>query len=61
MVATDAGFTCDQCLQSIPVDATRLHISEQVAYPDGRTTTRELDFHSYAHLVLWAQAQPEPV
>jgi len=38
----------------------RVHISEQLVYPDGRTTTRELDFHSYAHLVAWAQIQPEP-
>ena len=60
-MAVSATYTCAQCGQPISADTPRLHSSEQVAYPDGRTTTRELDFHSYAHLVLWAQAQPEPV
>lgn len=57
---TDTPYICAQCLQPIAVDSTRLHSSEQFFFPDGRTTSRELDFHSYAHLVLWAQAQPEP-
>ena len=57
----DTGYTCAQCGQTIPVDRPRAHLSEQIVYPDGKTTTQELDFHSYAHLVVWAQAQPEPV
>ena len=57
----DTGYICTQCGQAIPADKARLHTSEQIVYPDGKTTTQELDFHSYAHLVLWAQAQAEPV
>jgi len=56
----DTPYTCAQCGQLIPADSIRVHISEQLVYPDGRTTTRELDFHSYAHLIAWAQGQAEP-
>ena len=53
--------TCDQCTLKIDPRAVRVSASISVVGADGLETVRDYDFHSFAHLVAWAQTQPEPV
>ena len=59
-MALTSRRTCDSCGEEIVAPPHLVVVVQVVDEEIGKARTVELDFHSYAHLIAWAQAQPEP-
>jgi hypothetical protein len=59
-MTSETTHICDQCANTIDQKSARVSATINVFGADGISKTNEYDFHSFAHLIAWAQAQPEP-